>query len=541
MARGIGSSSNPGAPQIPNVSSYDDVSFVSQAATIADEEFTYGMKFQQIVFDLNNEWEQVYLYCVPTDTETTINVKLDSDSTGTDYTVDSTHNLIQIPLNGNSSMTLSSNEDVILYKVYHMAEIEVTPGNTVYTVRDIAAPFGTQNRQIAIPSQSELESLLITQLGLDSNSNLQITNINGITMTARVGGTSSYSKLRILDGSTTVLEININTGAGTYQLNPLDDSYLGKTLSAQGYYNGSWLSADNCVISKCIIDIDYTYETSSGLGSAAEAILIDGTTYQTLINNSITTEDVINQMIDESSGYDEKYDDFIRDAIYGLIPFNYSSMVANPTHTGAASINIIEILELNEQHSENDYCVPEFIKLFIESSNEAFKLFIAESVANSVKSKSDFNVIFNYFITKSGYYCVLDAINARNNSLTIESKCKVAAAYLASDYKYIINNGLSISTSKLKTYVDTLEQKYQYITDNTYDNVKFKAFCDLIGYNLSTAGYGIYALASNQGKLNGEFIPDNLVLSLMDSYYTTNSNVVYKLVESVSSNALNFA
>ena len=50
-------------------------------------------------------------------------------------------------------------------------------------------------------------------------------------------------------------------------------------------------------------------------------------------------------------------------------------------------------------------------------------------------------------------------------------------------------------------------------------------------------GYGIYALASTQGKENGQFIPDNLELDLLDPYYEVVSGVGYKLVSGTTSSS----
>lgn len=75
-----------------------------------------------------------------------------------------------------------------------------------------------------------------------------------------------------------------------------------------------------------------------------------------------------------------------------------------------------------------------------------------------------------------------------------------------------MKNQTSVYDSYLRNYIDnSLSSTYQYIlSDGSYDIEKFEAFCQEIGYSLSTTGYGIYALASSYGIQDGTFIPDTL-------------------------------
>lgn len=138
-----------------------------------------------------------------------------------------------------------------------------------------------------------------------------------------------------------------------------------------------------------------------------------------------------------------------------------------------------------------------------------------------------------------GYIPLGDAVNTPSITLSEETTNMLATAYLVSDYKYILNNQTSVYDSKLKEYVylGTPNNCKYFLSNGTYLIPYFENFCGEIGYNLSTTGYGIYALASNQGKLNGQFIPDNLELDIMDPYYAVSSSVGYVLVDGSSSDA----
>lgn len=107
----------------------------------------------------------------------------------------------------------------------------------------------------------------------------------------------------------------------------------------------------------------------------------------------------------------------------------------------------------------------------------------------------------------------------------------IYGAYLGNDYltksnlkteslMYTLLNNFNVS-GKGKTY-------YQFIKSNTVVNSEKVA--ELIALLTSSSdfelgGYGIYALSSSNGKLNGEFIPDNLNLDDMDPEYTLTGSI----------------
>ena len=534
LARGIGSSSDSGAMTIPNVSSYNDVSFVDSSTTINSENMQYGLKFDDITFSLNSAWKKIYIYCKPTDTSGTLNIKIDSDATGTDYTVTaSNNNYIEVNLNNNSSLKLSANNDVILYKVLVNYDENVLVTKTVdtsFNIRNSTAEIQT-NMSVTIPTLATIENNVINELTTNniSYSNLVINNV-----TIDIECYNAYNDDQIigigLDDQTMIQYTNI-AAYSSYKFNTLNGStYYGTTINAYYRSRPNWYQYTDTLISKCDINVNYSYDTYEPQTTNVE--LLNNTSVYTCIQNSFTNEDICNKTLDESTNYSTKYGTMIKDALYGLLPIDYSSILDNPTHSGAASKNIIEILGLSETHNDNldpEYCVPDFIKLFITASNTAFKSFIDESVANSINKNTDYGIILRYLVNNIGYYSLNDAIksvttinsNSFTTKLTPVSQFRIAAAFIVSDYKYILNNSLSIGSSILKYYIDSyMISKYQYISTSTYDYNKFEDFCHEIGYDLSTAGYGIYALASNQGKLNGQFIPDNLNIISMDDNYS---------------------
>ena len=546
LARGIGSSTDPGAISITNVSSYDNVYFVNQPTTINNEDLTYGMKFDEITFTLNPEWKKIYLYVKPVETSGTLNVKLNSDTTGTNYVVTANNNnYIEVTLNNNTSLTLTANNDVILYKVLVNYSEDVTTSTTgTYTTNVRNSTTQSQaNRSVTIPTAATLTTQIQNQLTAD---NIRYANVQITGVSIAITGRNSNYRLRTVGigvNTNNIIEyIDINGNAESIFTPITNMSYLGQIINIyydSGWYTPTWDQDNSIIISRCDITVTYSYDRTDNV--TRNIPLLDDTSAETYINNSFTKFDKCNKTLDELNDYSTKYNAFVRNALYGLTPIDYSSTLTNPSYEETASQNIIEILGLSETHTDNvspEYCVPDFLKLFITSSNSAFKSFIDSAVALSENNITDYSIILKDLINKVGYYSLVDAINARGQNLTDESIYIIAAAYLASDYRYILDSNLSVYDSKLRLYIEYLGNTCTYINSNgTYDNNKFVKFCETIGYNLSTTGYGIYALASNQGKLNGQFIPDNLELDEMDAYYKVDAYVGYKLVDTASSDA----
>ena len=96
---------------------------------------------------------------------------------------------------------------------------------------------------------------------------------------------------------------------------------------------------------------------------------------------------------------------------------------------------------------------------------------------------------------------------------------KQNAAILSTSYLYQILNELNGNNINGFNHSDV-----NFINaDNTTNNDKLYNLLVLYNYPLATDGYGLYAVASSKGILNGNFIPDNINLSDLDPYYN-NSN-----------------
>ncbi len=308
-------------------------------------------------------------------------------------------------------------------------------------------------------------------------------------------------------------------------------TYTAASINATQYYNSTTSNtyySNFAIATGEYVSTANTYYTRSGSGTSADPYIYtvaspsESTYYGTTTSNTYFT----NTSGTYATG------DYNASATY------YVYYNSEYVEHGKASRNIIDLLELNPADIIPDYCVPGFLKLFITSSNEAFLTFVNHAVVASENEDEDLAIIIQELLENIGYISLGDAVNTPSITLSEETTNMVATAYLVSDYRYILTNQTNVYDSKLNVYVmaGTPNNCKYFISNGTYLIPFFENFCAEIGYNLSTTGYGIYALASNQGKLNGQFIPDNLELDIMDAYYEVNSSVGYKLLEVGSPN-----
>lgn len=326
---------------------------------------------------------------------------------------------------------------------------------------------------------------------------------------------ANYSKL-LLDAAYNLVPINY-----------IEPAY-NKTLVSNTYYVLNGLEYE---FATGAYNSSNTYYTRSGSGEEEDPYVYTAATITSSQYYSTTTSNTYYVL----SG--EEY-------VYATGAYNSSTTYyrynSEYVEAGISTINIVDLLGFYETHqNDGDYCVPELLSKLITTSNEAFSTFVENTVAISELANSDYEVILKYLTENVGYYSLNDAIKSGKNTLSTDTKEIIAAAYLVTDYKIILTNETSVYNSYLRTYIDnSLSTTYRYInSDSTYDNDKFEDFCELIGYNLSTSGYGIYALSSNHGKLNGEFIPDNLVLGKMDAPYSYSSEGECYVLTSANTNS----
>ncbi|MGM9969087.1 MAG: hypothetical protein ACI35S_01685 [Anaeroplasma sp.] len=265
-------------------------------------------------------------------------------------------------------------------------------------------------------------------------------------------------------------------------------SYLNKNIYFTEYELNILYTTDNTPTEE--IKIEYSYEIYRSLLASVEDYSLD------LINDTIKNN--------------ENYDDFVKDLIVYLTPLeaNDSTLVNN---------------------YQNSLFNSNFYKLLSIYSNE-FMLKIINNLSEENK-----NLILQYFINNN--YRFYDSfIGSYATLLTDNQKYILVSAYLATDYKKIYDTSLTSSNTDLSdtllyTRLSDFDSKYQYInSDGSIDNDKFDSFAELIGFNTSNSGYGIFALSSSKGILNGEFIPDNIVLDNMKAGYNSSFELTDELL-----------
>ena len=118
------------------------------------------------------------------------------------------------------------------------------------------------------------------------------------------------------------------------------------------------------------------------------------------------------------------------------------------------------------------------------------------------------------------------------NSLTDEQKDVLASIYVSTDYAVVMknaetNSSIDVTDTILYEIVSKLPPEFNFFLNNgSMDNDKFESLMGELEYNLATSGYGIYALASSQGILNGAFIPDNINFFKVEHHNNTDTNVL---------------
>ncbi|MBQ9900015.1 MAG: hypothetical protein IJM36_02670 [Acholeplasmatales bacterium] len=336
------------------------------------------------------------------------------------------------------------------------------------------------------------------------------------------GGTNYQLATRTYDSNLTYY----TESNGTYTAASISETQYYNSTTSNTYYSNFRLASGE------YISTANTYYTRSGAGTSADPYIYTVASPSESAYYGTTTS---NKYFTNTSG---TYATGDYDASNTYYIYENSEYVEH----GKASRNIIDLLELSSTHTEGitpEYCVPDFLKLFITSSNEAFLTFVNHAVVASENEDEDLAIIIQELLENIGYISLGDAVNTPSITLSEETTNMLATAYLVSDYRYILTNQTNVYDSKLNVYVmaGTPNSCKYFLSNGTYLIPFFENFCAEIGYNLSTTGYGIYALASNQGKLNGQFIPDNLELDIMDPYYEVSASVGYVLVDGSSSDA----
>lgn len=630
----IGSSTDSDAITLPKIISYTNVNVVNSQTDIEDKSFDCGYVFSNILLDLDSSFDRLVLYVKPVGGSTTLSYSIDNGTILS--TTVSSATTISIPLNGNESINLMANQDVILFYAY-----EIKNGLSGIDNESVTLVDQSQN----IPNADGLficylpaATTLLNQKLLSLNSNgiypIDLSLSASITVISHNYGSSGsaherYHRLIVdNDGNSATIDGTVIGTSGnkimsnrTFTFPTLDETYLGSYLgllsSTNGttyeYYTSKRQGGTGYRVRFYTITMMLTY-TYSISNDEAEELIKEVDIYNSAVNkNNYAAEECCGALLKGHTDYSDRFNSFIHDATYNLIPIDYAkqqyintlvsstyyvdnsgvkalatgeysstttyytesggvytqatineatyyqSMTSNLYYVESGGsysfatgeynsattyyvyenseykeasidrINLVTLLGLNGAHNENitlEYCIPELLEKLITTSNEAFLSFINNSVVTSINKETDYEILLNGLISNVGYYVLSDAVYNISSTLSNEVKNILAAAYLVTNYKTILKNQTSVYDSYLRNYIDnSLSNDYRYIqSDDSYDREKFEAFARLIGYSLSTTGYGIYALASSYGIEDGRFIPDNLVLSSMNPYYNKVNN-----------------
>jgi hypothetical protein len=238
------------------------------------------------------------------------------------------------------------------------------------------------------------------------------------------------------------------------------------------------------------------------------------------------------------NGQQNAYNTFAKGALANLTPVNTSGNDNAPINYLIDGITTPTAVSgfTNEQKIA-------FARLIASGSNESVYNFIANACSTPAQLKTVYDLLVKF---NNGYNFLADAIMFGNSSsgvnYTQTSKDAITAAYINGDYANIYNLSLSSSASVYNTVMETLLKKisseYNYINSNgTFDNNKFDAFATYIGYVVTDSGYGIFALSSSQGIKNGAFVPDNIVLRELGTYYKLNSSNYFELTKTIDETA----
>ena len=273
-----------------------------------------------------------------------------------------------------------------------------------------------------------------------------------------------------------------------------------------------------------------TYYIQDQIDEVAEDFLKKTITYLTPLQGSYNNVSYpVNRYV-QATSYDEGTTYYSRTSVDGIDGI-YKYSVA----TGVNSTNYSNYYVTVDDKRISDYQAlvfnDTFMKLLAKSSNAATCALI-----KSLDNKDAYAKMLEYLVRMDSRHFDSIINYAKNHNpslLTDDYKYYLTGGYLATDYyKYYETD---LTTTKLYTRINQLDDAYKYITGaHTIDSAKFEALCDHIGYELDM-NYGIFALASNEGIQNGVFIPDNLTLASMNTYYSYDStNEIYVIGDSTS-------
>ena len=310
-----------------------------------------------------------------------------------------------------------------------------------------------------------------------------------------VNGTTSYD----VNGETvSVSSVKFKSEADKYKGFYLSGSTEGTTytIGVSGTYEILVLEQDNS------IKINTNTDQITFVDGSTAQTIYKGLTYENLKSFNLNI-DMSSQIIDtlmliyptiriNNSAYDSKYEYTIfREKVF----------------TNENLKEIVKLLTLADYNSE----ASSLGKLIKDLNNEYYD--------DLLKTISDEDVMKNM---------AKKFISMSKNDTSYEQEVKyIIAAYIGNNYLECSNNN-SLTQSILYNLLGNYNNgDYQFINgDKSIDATTFDKFMrEVIGQTSNIEGYGIFALASSDGIKNGTFIPDNIDLVNMDSFYNKCSKI----------------
>lgn len=483
---------------------------VRNAATYGSTNYTYGMTFTTLTIP-NTYSSSITLIAKSTGTSSTITIGNDETNTVT------INGINEYAITLDSTRTIYANNDVVFYAMDEMNG----SGTANYTANT------TSN------SYSITKANLVTYINNANGLNLRESDLTSVSAVFTVYNESNTTReLFVTENHISVGNVAKNGGTALYTISDMTN-YFGQSINVYYINKGAYTQGTKLRFSA--VQFTVTYKQTN-------PILVNSTFLKTrYLNLDMPTYSTIQSSYIKYflNGQTNAYNTFVKGALANLTPVNTSGNDNAPVNYLIDGITTPTVVSgfTNEQKIA-------FARLIAAGSNESVYNFIANACSTPAQLKTVYDLLVKF---NNGYNFLADAIMFGNSSsgvnYTQASKDAITAAYINGDYANIYNLTLSSSSASFyNTVMETLLKKISsdknYINSNgTFDNDKFDAFASYIGYVVTDSGYGIFALSSSQGIKNGAFVPDNIVLRELGTYYKLNSSNYFELTKTIDETA----
>lgn len=488
---------------------------VRNAATYGSTNYTYGMTFTTLTIP-NTYSTGITLIAKSTGTSSTITIGNDATNTVTINGINS------YAITLDSTRTIHANNDVVFYAIDDSSS---TSGTKTYTVS------GINNYKYTTPTKASLVASINSQNGL----NLTEADITSVSAQLTVNNNSrnALELFVYISGNYNSVGNVASYGTNNYTINNMTNYYNYDLYVYYNNRNGKKATNASYRFTTAVYTVTYDRKIPIVENNAllkTRYLNLDMPKYSTIQSSYIKYF---------LNGQTNDYTTFVKGALVNLTPVNTSGNDNAPVNYLIDGITIPTAVSgfTNEQKIA-------FAKLIASGSNESVYNFIANACSTPAQLKTVYDLLVKF---NNGYNFLADAIMFGNSSsgvnYTQASKDAITAAYINGDYANIYNLSLtSSSASVYNTVMETLLKKISsdknYINSNgTFDNDKFDAFASYIEYVVTDSGYGIFALSSSQGIKNGAFVPDNIVLRELGTYYKLNSSNYFELTKTIDETA----